>query len=495
LREADVLNALRGVLDPELGESVVELGLVQRIACEANGVEVWLGATSPACPVAPAMRAQARQALLALPGVERAEVHAAQDFVWTPGRIAPTRVRKGALPGSPRGSSPGTDSGERLQILERDALPRAETEGVGPESVAPRVPILVLALLALVAASWAGLVRIGFPWMIPQPAWVMAHGPLMVCGFLGTVIGLERAVGLGRNWALLGPAATALGALGLLLGQSASFSALLFSVGSGYLVCLFAVVLRREFEVGSFTMGLGAVCWLVGNLAWFNGAFVPKVVMWWTAFLVLTIAGERLILARFREAEPWKTAAFFGCISLILGSCVIRGLDFSNAWAVLGLGWIALAGWLIRFDVARRTLRREGLPRFTAICLLAGYGWLLFGGLLTLLGPIPDAGLRYDAVLHAMFLGFVISMVFGHAPIIFPSVLNIPIPFRRGFYFHLVLLHVSLAIRIVGDLTGELALRKLGGGLNVVSLAVFLMATLSSAAIARARIAGKRKAG
>jgi len=490
VREADVLNALRGVLDPELGESVVELGLVQRIVCEASRVEVWLGATSPACPVAPAMRAQARQALLALPGVESAEVHAAQDFVWTPGRIASTGAKKGALPVSPPPRSARTDFGERLQILERDGSRR-----MGSEGVAPRVPILVLAMLTLVAASWAGLVRIGFPWMIPQPAWVMTHGPLMVCGFLGTLIGLERAVGLDRGWALLGPAATALGALGLLLGQSPSFSALLFSVGSGYLVSLFVSVLRRKFEVGSFTMGLGALCWLVGNLAWFNGTPIPKIVMWWTAFLVLTIAGERLILARFRETEVWKTAAFFGCIGLILGSCVTRSLDFPQAWAVLGLSWIGLAGWLIRFDVARRTLRREGLPRFTAVCLLVGYAWLFLAGVLTLLGPVPDAGLRYDAVLHAIFLGFAISMVFGHAPIIFPSVLNVPIPFHRAFYFHLALLHVGLALRTMGDLSGELALRKIGGLLNVASLAVFLVATLVAAAMARARIAGARQAG
>ena len=36
-----------------------------------------------------------------------------------------------------------------------------------------------------------------------------------------------------------------------------------YRVGSGYLVVLFGSVLRREFEFGSLTMGLGAACWLV----------------------------------------------------------------------------------------------------------------------------------------------------------------------------------------------------------------------------------------
>jgi len=52
-------------------------------------------------------------------------------------------------------------------------------------------PFVILSLLALLAALWAGLVRLG--WTLPVfPSLVMVHGPLMVCGFLGTLIPLER---------------------------------------------------------------------------------------------------------------------------------------------------------------------------------------------------------------------------------------------------------------------------------------------------------------
>ena len=57
-----------------------------------------------------------------------------------------------------------------------------------------RLPILLLALLALLAAMWAGLVRLGWGWPAGQPTLPINHGPLMISGFLGTVIGLERAV-------------------------------------------------------------------------------------------------------------------------------------------------------------------------------------------------------------------------------------------------------------------------------------------------------------
>jgi hypothetical protein len=42
----------------------------------------------------------------------------------------------------------------------------------------------------------------------------------------------------------------------------------------------------------------------------------------------------------------------------------------------------------------------------------------------------------YDAMLHAVFLGFVISMVFAHASVIFPAVLGLPFEYRPAFYLH-----------------------------------------------------------
>ena len=60
-----------------------------------------------------------------------------------------------------------------------------------------RLPLLALSILALLAGLWAGLLRLG--WSLPpiQPGLYVAHGPLMVCGFLGTLISIERAVALG----------------------------------------------------------------------------------------------------------------------------------------------------------------------------------------------------------------------------------------------------------------------------------------------------------
>ena len=56
-------------------------------------------------------------------------------------------------------------------------------------------PLILLAVLALLAGLWAGLLRMAWQLPLLQPTLPMSHGPLMVSGFLGTLIGLERAVG------------------------------------------------------------------------------------------------------------------------------------------------------------------------------------------------------------------------------------------------------------------------------------------------------------
>jgi len=126
------------------------------------------------------------------------------------------------------------------------------------------------------------------------------------------------------------------------------------------------------------------------------------------------------------------------------------------------------------YDVARRTIRQSGLTRFIAVCLLSGYIWLGAGGGLALVNGGVMAGPHYDALLHAIFLGFVFAMIFGHAPIIFPSVLKIPITFQLAFYAPLILLHLSLLLRVVGDLTLWMPGRQWGGMVNVLTLLAFM---------------------
>jgi len=95
--------------------------------------------------------------------------------------------------------------------------------------------------------------------------------------------------------------------------------------------------------------------------------------------------------------------------------------------------------------------------------------WLGVGGVLWLRDGAALAGFSHDAELHALFLGFVFSMIVGRAPVIFPGVLGVAIPFRRFFYAHLALLHAGLALRVGGDLAGSFTAARWGGLLNETS--------------------------
>jgi metal-sulfur cluster biosynthetic enzyme len=82
-----VLEALRSVLDPELGMSVVELGLIYGVEIRNGAVTVTMTLTTPGCPIHEAMSAWVRQAIMKLPGVETVEVIITFDPAWTPERI------------------------------------------------------------------------------------------------------------------------------------------------------------------------------------------------------------------------------------------------------------------------------------------------------------------------------------------------------------------------------------------------------------------------
>ena len=147
----------------------------------------------------------------------------------------------------------------------------------------------------------------------------------------------------------------------------------------------------------------------------------------------------------------------------------------------MAVGLLALAAWLLRNDIARRTVHQRGLTRYIAVCLLSGYVWLIVGGLVLLAaGELAPGNVSYDALVHALGMGFVFSMVFGHAPIIFPAVLRVAVPYHPYFYAPLIALHGSLVLRLAGDALDDFTLVRAGGLLGAIALAGFIIGTVSA---------------
>ncbi len=357
----------------------------------------------------------------------------------------------------------------------------------GGLSVPFRLPLLILGFVSLASGVLAGLARLGWGVPAPMAQLVLLHGPLMVCGFLGTVIGLERAVALGRRWAYAGPLLTGLGGVFILAGFPVALGASAMALGSAVLLTGTVLITLRQRELFMVTMALGAASWLVGNLLWLAGFAVPAVVALWINFLVLTIAGERLELSRFLPPSPVAKRIFKFILALLVAGAFLNAAG--GGAIAYGIGLLGLALWLLRQDVARRTVKERGLTRFIAVCLLSGYAWLTIGSV-TLLAAGSLSAAAYDAVLHAILLGFVFSMVFGHAPIIFPAVIKVKMPYHWTFYLPLLALHASLLMRLAGSGLMRPELLSLGGLLNAAALVLFILSTVSS--VVRGFRAGKK---
>ena len=87
--ESAVWDALRTVSDPEVGENVVDLGLVYRIDCAPGRVRVDMTMTSPACPMSGQIAAEAEDAIRsACAGLQEVIVDIVFDPPWTPERMS-----------------------------------------------------------------------------------------------------------------------------------------------------------------------------------------------------------------------------------------------------------------------------------------------------------------------------------------------------------------------------------------------------------------------
>jgi len=333
---------------------------------------------------------------------------------------------------------------------------------------AARLPLLFFGMISLLAGVAAGLARLG--WEVPPLAASAAgwHGALMIPAFFGTVIGLERAVAIGRLWAYAAPAAAGLGGLCLIAGAPVAAAQALTLLGAAAMLAASLQVLRRLTAPFTVVLALGAACWLIGNLAWLASGMLTPAVPWWLAFLVLTIAGERLELTRFLPTPALARRLFVALVAALLIAAA-TGLD-----RLLAGGLLALALWLLRYDIARCNVASAGLTRFIAACLLSGYVWLAFAGIIGLAGALAPGHAWRDAALHAIGLGFVFAMVFGHAPIIFPAVTRIKIPYHPVLYLPLALLHATLALRVYAGLADNFDLRHHAALLNGLVLIVFI---------------------
>jgi hypothetical protein len=230
---------------------------------------------------------------------------------------------------------------------------------------------------------------------------------------------------------------------------------------------LYAWLWRRNRDDAVVVQALGAVMATGGAVLWLGSVPVSRLLPWLAAFVVLTIAGERLELARL---ELLGTAAPARLVAVSVATVLATTTSLLwPQWGVplLGLSLLALVGWL-------------------AAGLVAGYAWLVVAGAVWVLNGPTTQGPAYDATVHAVFLGFTMSMIMAHAPVILPAVLRVRLPYHPVMYAPAALLHLSLLLRLaVGDARGLELPRQVGGALNGLALVLFVAVVVWSALRAR----------
>ncbi|BAL91541.1 hypothetical protein AMIS_63210 [Actinoplanes missouriensis 431] len=340
--------------------------------------------------------------------------------------------------------------------------------------VAWRLPVLLAGGLALIAGLYAGLLLLAVPMPAPVGSLERVHGPVMVFGFAGTLIGLERAVALGARWALLGPACSGAGAIVLIIDGPGPIGYGLMMLAATILLVVYRSLWQRQPGIALLAQVAGAFAWYASTLLLLAGFTVAETVPWLAVFVIATIAGERLELAHVGLRAANAPQLLLAALLVLVAGATATTVSPAAGGHLFGFGLLAVTGWLAVFDVARRTVHATGLPRYIAIGLLAGYAWLALAGLLWAGGGTVLDGPRYDAVLHAVFLGFTMSMIFVHAPVILPAVLRRPLPYHRLLYVPLAVLHVSLLVRIgAGDGLGAEPVWRWAGVVNVAAVVGF----------------------
>jgi phenylacetate-CoA oxygenase PaaJ subunit len=87
--EQRVWNALSGITDPEMPVSLVDMGMVYRVAVHDGIAEIDLTFTSIGCPAMDMILEYVRDAVGAIPGVERVDVEVVWSPPWTKERLTP----------------------------------------------------------------------------------------------------------------------------------------------------------------------------------------------------------------------------------------------------------------------------------------------------------------------------------------------------------------------------------------------------------------------
>lgn len=339
-----------------------------------------------------------------------------------------------------------------------------------------------LAVVALLLLSLLGAFsRLGWPLPAAIAPLATQHGALMICGFFGTLIGLERWILKRFVLGYVSPFLTISGSLALFL-FSESFAAVCFLLAAMYQIGAFAWS-KQAHHLPTLIQLLGLAVWGGGCLVWALGRGFTDLSLAWIGFLSLTILGSRLDKiqkANTAMARPSRLEyrILLGSMLCFAVGCLLNLMSQELSYQLCGASFLVSALWYLIFDAAVLPPERQAFLSYFRWGLKLSYGWLWLTGILLLIWGSALPLLAYDVYLHMILLGFVFGMVFSHLPIMLPELSGLQFRFHNILFAPLFVLHAGLAIRFGVVVFQQHAFFPWFGLINVlalVSLPVTLM--------------------
>lgn len=333
------------------------------------------------------------------------------------------------------------------------------------------LPFFFISLIAGIVGGWY---RMG--WQIQIPNAAAMHGFLMIGGFMGGVITLERMITMNKKWWLVFPGFCA---ISIILGLSGhqQFMAIGQTLAAIGMLLFYLIHMQKDNSAYWYVLALGASCWIFGNIYVLMTNTIPFALPWWIGFILFTVLGERLELTRFLPVPQNSLYALYGMMFLFLLSLWLPMHGIGRWLYVLSLACIVY--WFAIHDMARRSIKKQGYSRYLGIGILTAYAWLFFHVLSVLL--FLDHPFGYDLYIHTFFLGFGFSMIWAHGPMILPAVLKLSFrPFHPILWVFWGIFQLSLLLRVIGTTMDINMVRQFFSVLNGCSIiAIFIiMATL-----------------
>ena len=153
---------------------------------------------------------------------------------------------------------------------------------------------------------------------------------------------LERAVAVKHPLSYLGPLASGIAGIALLGGHTTA-AAWLVAGASLAFVAVNVVVVVRQRAAHTVLLLVAALAWAAGSLLHAGAAQAGAVVPWWLAFLVLTIAAERLEMTRLMRRRERASQALYAIFGVMLLGAALSAVSSTWGGVLYGLSLLALA--------------------------------------------------------------------------------------------------------------------------------------------------------